>query len=194
MTRAEQREHTRKRIVVAAVAVFAERGFEGASTRLIAARADTTQGLVTYHFASKDDLWRAAADHVFGILGAAFETGPDEQPPGGREVLRRFVEANAAHPEVFHFIVDAGRHDNERMRWLVDHHLRERFEQFVGFNDASGIDAATTYYAVAGASSLIFCVGPECRRLTGADPTDPAVIDAHVDLMLRLFAANDDSS
>lgn len=189
MTRAEQRERTRSRIVEAAVDVFAERGFDGASTRLIAARAETTQGLVTYHFQSKDELWRAAADHVFGILGPAFD---DIEPSGqmrrdGREVLRSFVEANAEHPEVFHFIVDAGRHDDDRMRWLVDHHLAPRFDQFLDFDGSTGVRAATTYYAIAGASSLIFSVAPECRRLTGHDPTDPDVIDEHVDLVLRLF-------
>lgn len=189
MTRAEQRERTRARIVEAAVAVFAERGFDGASTRLIATRADTTQGLVTYHFPSKDELWRAAADHVFGILGPAFD---DVEPSGearrdGREVLRGFVEANAAHPEVFHFIVDAGRNDDDRMRWLVDEHLAPRFSQFLDFDGSAGVRAATTYYAIAGASSLIFSVAPECRRLTGHDPSDPAVIDAHVELVLRLF-------
>ena len=67
-TRAQQREETRERIVEAAIECFAERGFRGASTREIARRAGTNQGLITYHFRSKDELWRAAADRIFGPL------------------------------------------------------------------------------------------------------------------------------
>ena len=71
MSRAEQRDATRQRIVDAAVETFAEHGYGASSTRDIATRAGVTQGLLTYHFASKDDLWRAAADQVFGGLVAA---------------------------------------------------------------------------------------------------------------------------
>ena len=64
-TRAPRGE-ARERIVTAAVEAFAEKGFEAASTRDIAQRAGTDQGLVTYHFPSKDQLWRAAADRLMG--------------------------------------------------------------------------------------------------------------------------------
>lgn len=192
MTRAQQREESRRRIVDAAVETFADHGFAGASTRAIAARADVTQGLVSYHFASKDELWQAAADRVFDFLAEAFEPFPGESAAGagdGRDVLRRYVEVNAAHPEIFHFIVDAGRHDDERMRWVVDRHLRPRFAQvaaLLGVDDGAG--SASLYYAIAGAASLLFAVAPECRRLTGAEPTDPGVVDRHVELLTELFA------
>lgn len=187
MSRAAKRERTRRDIIDAAVQVFADRGYEGAGTRAIAARAGVTQGLITYHFTSKDDLWRAAADQVFEIMTAALTREAD--PTDGREVLRSYIRASAAHPEIFHFIVDAGRRDDERMRWLVDTHLRPRFAQLValaGFED--GPEAASTYYAVVGAASLMFAVGPECRRLSGADPADPATVEAHVALLTSLFA------
>jgi AcrR family transcriptional regulator len=51
-TRSQQREATRERIVEAALEAFAEKGFHGASTRDIALRAGTHQGLITYHFPS----------------------------------------------------------------------------------------------------------------------------------------------
>src|SRR5262252_1306841 len=63
---------TRDRIVAAALAAFAERGFDGARTRDIAARAGVNQGLITYHFSSKEALWKAAADHIFARLGEDF--------------------------------------------------------------------------------------------------------------------------
>ena len=66
-TRAQQQRAlaTRAAILNAAIAEFAERGFEGASIRRIADRTDLQHPLITYHYRSKDILWRAAAEHAF---------------------------------------------------------------------------------------------------------------------------------
>ncbi len=189
MKRADKREHTRARIVDAAVAKFAEHGFEGAGTRAIAARAGVTQGLVTYHFESKDELWRAAADQVFGWLGDALSSTEGESTvASGPDALRKYVRVNAAHPEIFHFMVDVGRHDDDRLAWLIDTHLRQRFEQVADLVSGSpSEDAVHLYYALAGAASLIFAIGPECRGLSGVDPASPEAVDRHIDVLLRLF-------
>lgn len=192
MSRADKREQTRAAIIDAAVSTFAEQGFDGGGTRTIAARAGVTQGLVTYHFESKDALWRAAADRVFGRLGEAL-SGPDEgalDESGVDKIdaLRNYVRINAAHPEIFHFIVDVGRSDDGRLAWLIDTHLREKYEGVLDMiGPGSRDDAIHVYYALAGAASLIFAVGPECRGLSGVDPATPEAIERHVDVLLRLF-------
>jgi AcrR family transcriptional regulator len=196
VTRAEQREQTRERIVDAAVAVFADQGYAASSTRDIAARAGVTQGLVTYHFASKGDLWRAAADRIFGQFGEVPQ--PSEAPPAGtpgagaRDAIAAYVRFAAQHPELFRFMVDAGRRDDEHMRWLVETHLVPRFATVAGLARAafpgSGPELAPhVYYALAGAASLIFAVAPECRALAGVDPLAAAEIERHADLVARLF-------
>jgi AcrR family transcriptional regulator len=178
------------------VHAFAEGGFDGTSTRDIARRASVTQGLITYHFASKDELWRRAVDAVFAGLDAAMPEGlggpgtgdglPDARD--ARRILHVFVSFSARHPELFRIMVDAGRHDDERMRWIVDRHLRGRFEAFghlAGIEDAA--DLAHVYYAVVGASSLISAVAPECRTLTGVDPLADESIRRHADLVADLL-------
>ena len=45
-----------ERILSAALAAFAARGFDGATTREIAADAGVPQGLLAYHFESKQAL------------------------------------------------------------------------------------------------------------------------------------------
>ncbi|HXY46224.1 MAG TPA: helix-turn-helix domain-containing protein, partial [Acidimicrobiales bacterium] len=62
---------TRERILAAALDLFSELSFDGASTRDIAARAGVTQPLLNYHFRSKDELWRAGVDRLFGALNVA---------------------------------------------------------------------------------------------------------------------------
>ena len=98
---AEQREQTRARIVEAAIEAFAEHGFDGAATRDIVARADTSQGLVSYHFETKADLWRAAADHIFGDVedSLGLENGDEVlNPEVAREAIRSFVRLMPAAP------------------------------------------------------------------------------------------------
>ena len=135
---------TRARIVSAAVEAFAERGFTAASTRDIAHRAGTDQGLLTYYFPSKDELWRAAADQLFGEQAEMFEPLTDDTAFAdsreiAREGVRIYVRYAATHPEVFRFMVDEGNQSNARMRWLVDTYLKPRYE----WMKTKGVIAAT---------------------------------------------------
>ena len=174
----------------AAIEAFAANGFEGAGTRDIAAAAGVTQGLVTYYFETKEDLWRAAADHLFGDLVASLPDDFGELIDGDettREAVRAGVRLAARRPELFRFMFDVGRQDNERLRWLVDTHLREFFARFEQLTE-SRETAAHLFYALNGASSLMFAAGAECMLLTGVDVTAPDTIERHADLLARLFA------
>ena len=197
-TRAQQRAETRERIVDAAVAAFAELGFRGASTREIAKRADSNQGLITYHFRTKDDLWRAAADRLFGMLSTTVVeqagSGKDAgTPEGRRKLIRAYVRFAAVKPELFRFMVDEGKNSDERMEWLVDKHLKPlmaamRKADGAGTNTAFENETLPHfYYIMAGAASLIFAVAPECRRLTGLDPETDEAIEKHAELVARLL-------
>lgn len=53
----------REQILEAALDVFAEEGFDGATTKEIAARADVTHGLIYFYFPSKEELFNAAFEH-----------------------------------------------------------------------------------------------------------------------------------
>ncbi len=195
--RARQREETRARIVAAAAEAFAELGYRAASTREIAKRARTNQGLITYYFQSKEELWRAAAEQIFATLRTTLSSrlatlesaDPRER---AREGIRTFVRFAAAHPELFWIMVEEGKRGDERMRWIVDTHLAPMYrEDFLG--GAMGVGAVDEslrphlYYTLAGAASLIFAVGPECRRLTGLDPATEEAIETHADFIARLL-------
>jgi AcrR family transcriptional regulator len=191
--RAQQREATRERIVEAAVLSFSEHGFRGASTREIARRAGTNQGLITYHFRSKDELWRAAATRLFGQLGKRLgermsELATEDPRTQAREGIREYVRFNAAHPELFRFMVEQGKCDDERMEWLVDTHLKPIYDAIPAFGaGAEGALKAHAYYVLAGAGSVFFAVAPECRRLTGLDPMDAAAVETHADFVARIL-------
>ncbi len=55
---------TRAALVHAAMGLFGRQGFEGTSTRQIAAAADANIGSIAYHFGGKEGLRMAVADHI----------------------------------------------------------------------------------------------------------------------------------
>jgi AcrR family transcriptional regulator len=67
-------ETTRQRLIDAALEVFGEFGFEGASTRMLADKADANLAAIPYHFGSKEGLYRAAAQYIVDRMAQL--TGP----------------------------------------------------------------------------------------------------------------------
>lgn len=186
----------RDRLVDAALEVFAEQGFEGARTRDIAARAGENLGLISYYFGNKEALWREAVGAAFAELGAellAVAGTDDGETPAFERMLRRFVQFLVRRPAFMQLMNDESRRDGDRMRWLVDTHVEpfaRAVTELAGADDAgAGIPAASLHYIVLGAAGLMFSQAPECRRLFGVDPFDPAVADAHADALVRIFSA-----
>jgi TetR/AcrR family transcriptional regulator, regulator of cefoperazone and chloramphenicol sensitivity len=65
-------DETRQRIIEAAIELFGERGFAGASTRDIAARAGVNAPALQYYFENKEGVFRACADAIADTACGAF--------------------------------------------------------------------------------------------------------------------------
>lgn len=189
----------RDRILAAAVDLFAERSFDGATTRAIAERAGVTQPLLNYHFSSKDELWRAAVDSVFAELTTT-QTGRLEGLRGvddvtvARLMIREFIWFSARNPQLHRLITQECKADGPRMEYLVEQHVRPMYErtvallrQLVDRGAIRDLPVEHLFYVITGAGPTMFVLGPECRRLTGLDPTDDDVIEAHVDAVCSLI-------
>jgi TetR/AcrR family transcriptional regulator len=198
---------TRQRILQAALEAFSERGFDGATTRDIAARAGVNLGLIKYYFDSKLKLWRAAVDAAFETLGRALKGGLDDGPVLDRRertstLIRRYVRFVAAHPEFVRLMHDEGKRGGPRMRWLVDRHVRPMYESLTAvFGDAQkrgllppGIAPLHWHYILAGSVGLIFHQAEECKRLTGLDPADEAMVEAHADAVVHLLLGPEENA
>ncbi len=66
-------DETRLRIMAAAIELFGEYGFDGASTRDIAARAGVNAPALQYYFENKAGVLRACAEHIADDAWSAFE-------------------------------------------------------------------------------------------------------------------------
>jgi TetR/AcrR family transcriptional regulator len=190
---------TRDRIVTAAIDLFSERSFDGATTREIAARADVTQPLVNYHFRSKEELWRAAVDALFELLHQTLDDrahglrGVDEITRA-KLLVREFVTFSARNPQLHRIIMQESKADGPRMDYLVDRHVRpiyerttEIFESLQREGAVLDVPAPHLYYILTGAGPTMFVLAPECRRLSSLDPSEEDVIEAHADAVCRMI-------
>jgi AcrR family transcriptional regulator len=188
------RDDIRQQLLESALVEFGAKGFDGASTRSIAQRVDAHQPQINYHFASKDALWTAAVDHLFDLLSAeladlelpAGTDDPDQLASAFAEAVRRFVRFAAAHPELNQIMVHEATEDSERLRWMVERHIRPLYDviravwqRLCDAGIAAPIDPTIVHYVIVGAASLPFVNAPEARLLTGAEPTDPGFVEAH---------------
>ena len=118
---------TKARILAAAEAVFAAKGFDGASTREIAAAAGVNISSLHYHWESKETLYFAVFEHVYDrILGVVRSAIPDtsmERPASRQvvdEVMGRLYDFFADNPTLPRLMVrrlletTAGTSDIER--------------------------------------------------------------------------------
>ncbi len=204
-TRYRSRAHSqpadgaRERILAAALEVFAERGFDGARTREIAERAGANLGLIKYYFDGKERLWKAAVTRAFaelqGDFAATLPSLDGSDPLAWLEhVIRQFVRFVARRPAFMRLMNDEAKRDGPRMRWVADRFVRpmnDALAVHVERAQAEGlvppISPVSLRYVVLGAAGLVFSQAPECRYLTGVDPTEPEFAERHADALIELL-------
>jgi TetR/AcrR family transcriptional regulator len=191
---------TRERILVAALEAFTEKGFDGASTRDIAARAGVNLGLLQYYFGGKLKLWQAAVDRAFVELENGVESVLEDPTVANERdrsalLIRNFVRFVARHSEFVHLMHEEGKRRGPRMRWLVDRHVKPIYEAVSELMNRgresgvlrSGISQVHFHYILVGAVTFIFHQAEECKRLTGIDPRLDSVVEEHASAIEQLL-------
>ncbi len=96
-------------ILAAALAVFAERGYDGTRVRDIAARAGVSEAALYSHHASKERLALELFRTHIGRYSAALEMIAEDRSRGVPDRIRaiavRSLEVFAAEPDAFAFVV-----------------------------------------------------------------------------------------
>jgi TetR/AcrR family transcriptional regulator len=197
------RTDIREALLESALVEFGAKGFDGASTRAIASRVHAHQPQINYHFESKAALWRAAVDHLFGLLRESFDghlpmslTGIDVPAlaTAFADAIRRFVAFAAKHPELNQIMVHEGTAASDRLTWMTQTHvkpffdgIRPAWQLLRDAGVAAPIDSELLYYVLVGAASLPYVNAPEFRLLTGRDPADPNWIDTHANGLVAIL-------
>ncbi len=173
-------DDVRERILRAALECFSAFGFEGTSTRAIAAKGGLTHSLVLYHFESKDQLWISTMDAVFGAVVSDLAITITESQGPADKVLRGFiaklVRVVAEHPEVNRIMTMEGGQDTERLRYVMKAHGRQIFNDFCSLirrgqeeGTVRQCDPARMYFHVVASGESTFSKAPQYKELTGRD-------------------------
>jgi len=108
LTRAEQQEQTRERLLEAAALVFERNGFHGTKLEDVAREAGVTTGAVYSNFDGKEDLFLALADRqISRRIEGVREVAEQARQPGGVEAaitnqFEIFFDETASFPLLFH--------------------------------------------------------------------------------------------
>src|SRR6201990_2263542 len=191
--RAEQQRalETRGAILDAAIAEFAERGFEGASIRAIAERLGLQNPLIPYHYRSKDILWRAAAEHAFAQIRAGWDTLAPENsdlPPLARlrEEYATLFRYTVAFPELHRFMRQEAFNNNPRLRWVAETVLTPLLERLIPQIVSAQkqgllppVDPILFHYMMVSLTATLSGFGPEMQVTSGRSAENPKVVEAY---------------
>jgi len=183
-------------IRAAALTVFATQGFDGASTRQIAA-AGFEVGHLSYYYPTKEALWRDVVSAGQPELQAVLDEGlraavglPATQQAARvlPEVLRYF----ARHPLLSRLMLHELSVSSPRHDWVVDTlakpvwlRLQPLFEALEAEGALDGADAATAYFTIVTSAIAMFGSSQEIRRISGLDVEDDDRIEQHIRLLMR---------
>ena len=191
--RAEQQRaiETRSAILDAAIAEFAERGFEGASIRAIADRLGLQHPLITYHYRSKDILWRAAAEHAFAQIRAEWDILAQQESDLSpvarlRQEYTTLFRYTVAFPEFHRFMRQETLTNNPRLKWVAETVLAPLLERLLPqITEAQkqkllpAVDPILFHYMMVSLTATLSEFGPEMQVTSGLRPADPKIVAAY---------------
>jgi TetR/AcrR family transcriptional regulator len=191
--RAEQQRslETRGAILDAAIAEFAARGFEGASIRAIADRLGLQHPLITYHYRSKDILWRAAAEHAFAQIRAGWDNSAPENSDLSpltrlREEYATLFRYTVAFPEFHRFMRQEAFTNNPRLKWVAETVLAPLLGRLIPQIVAAQkqgllpvVDPILFHYMMVSLTATLSGFGPEMQVTSGLSAENAKVIDAY---------------
>src|SRR5579862_7754141 len=191
--RAEQQRsiETRAAILNAAITEFAERGFEGASIRAIADRLGLQHPLITYHFRSKDILWRAAAEHAFAQIRSEWDIsaleGANQLPLARlRQEYTTLFRYTVAFPEFHRFMRQETLTNNPRLKWVAKEVLApllgRLLPQIIEAQKRAllpAVDPILFHYMMVSLTATLSEFGPEMQITGGLSSEDPMVAAAY---------------
>lgn len=202
--RQERSLRTQERLLDAAVAAFSESGFKATSTRNIAQRAGVHHPLIAYHFSSKDELWRAAADRIFGELksrlaAAEASTSGKTRKTRMAALIRAYAHYAAECPALHQMLVLESCQAGPRIDWLVHKYLRPLISTTTGEMRELQSEGIAPHGHPALLINMIRVLAGglpafayEIKRSSNVDLHSKRGIDALVDMIVAVFLPGDD--
>ncbi len=190
---------TREVILRAAEECFAANGFAGARVADVARRAGVPRPLVVYHFGTKEALWEAVVERVFGSLREDFERAASglnglDSASKLKLLFRRYLLYCARHPILQRIIYWAGAEGGPRLEQITSAYLeplirtfREQLYPMVAPDRLPIFPEGALLMLVA--TSSLTGVGPLVERVHGVDLADDRTLMSLADGVVETILA-----
>jgi AcrR family transcriptional regulator len=189
---------TRAALLAAGRKLFAHGGYDGTSVRSITGEAGANLGAVTYHFGSKEGLYRAVLDGVLGPLADRIARAvAGEEPVLVRvdRVVRTYIQALAANPDLPHLLLQeiaAGKLPPApvlEMLTRVAGLLRGLMVEGQERGEIRAGDPLLLALSLVSQPVYLALVRRAAHHLSGADPFAPETLDALEDHVAGIAVA-----
>lgn len=180
---------TRQRIRDAAVSAVGQLGAQGATVRVIAARAGVPIGLVSYHFGSKEGLLEACDEWLIGQTLAEKDFLTDDRP---RINPMQVITDDPQIRLVMDYLMQRMRGGGQAAQRLFDvmtHATEEVLEAGVEAGTIGPVAdlTATSAILVAHSAGTLAHAGDIARQLGGTDLLGGEVVERYATASLDLF-------
>jgi AcrR family transcriptional regulator len=190
-------EITAERILDAAEALFAERGYDGTTLRDVATRVGIRIPSLYNHFDGKDSLYAAVLDRgirpVVELLTEFVQRGG---PPDSPEIIRRVMAMLARRPRLPRLVMHETVSGGQRLTPMLRNWIAPTFSRAFEMVEASGgewrpeqtkLVVLAMYHVVVG----YFAIAPLYHQLSGEDLLSPEAMDEQTrflaDFVAKLF-------
>jgi TetR/AcrR family transcriptional regulator len=177
--------------LAAALSEFADRGFEAASIRSIAERTGLQHPLITYHYPTKDALWRATAEYAFAQIRETWDKSEPELANAApidrlRSEYRAVFYYTAAFPEFHRFMRQEASYDNPRLRWVAKTVLAPLIDRLLPQikaaqkdGDLPAIEPIVFHYMMISLTAMLAGFGPEMRVTSRVRSEMPTIVASY---------------
>lgn len=189
-------DETRRALLDAALAAFAERGYDATSVRDLARKVGVSHNLIHHHWGSKRELWKAALEHGFARSGrelfALIESASrrSDWEDAVRECVTGAVTLFARYPAVARIMADESARGGPRLAFLFEHYLEPvatLLARLVGDGPRDIDPRAAMLFLFSGMTALFTHRGL-AAELGGPAPTSPRQLTRYAETVAGLIA------
>lgn len=187
-------------ILIAALDVFSEKGYEGAQLKDVAQKVGVTNPLISYRFENKEDLWKKAVGCLGEKLVARFEHIQSyyidlKGTTALRAYARQYIYFLAENPALYKILFQEMGQESWRSSFLIE----EVFERVIWFGEKSietpteelkefkTIPRANFISIMLGASSSFFMLAQLMKNQYGTDVFTQEQIEQHAEVVNKII-------
>ncbi|SMG50060.1 hypothetical protein SAMN06265784_105224 [Paraburkholderia susongensis] len=147
--------------------------------------------LITYHFRSKEILWRAVAEYVFQRVrqerdASLSSFGPASAVDRVKLAYRALFRFTVDFPEFHRFILQESLGHSTRLQWLAETNLKPLIDWLLPQIRAAQeehslpkVEPIVFHYMLISLTSTLSGFGPEFSATSNRSPSDPALAEEY---------------